>query len=85
MCCWKANISNILTSKPSRILRKKGKTSESINPPLNNHIKLTYNILKNLKDNIISEKEIPELDQYSECNNGILTCMTSEGNYYPYL
>src|SRR5688572_1905243 len=61
------------TSKPSRALRKKGKTSESVNPPLDNHIKLAYNILKNLEDDIVSEKEIPELDQCSECNNGILT------------
>lgn len=40
-----------------------------------NYIKLTYNILRNLEDNIISEKEIPELNQYSECNNEILTCL----------
>jgi HD-GYP domain-containing protein (c-di-GMP phosphodiesterase class II) len=47
------------TSKPSRALRKKGKTSESVNPPLDNHVKLAYNILKNLEDDIVSEKEIP--------------------------
>src|SRR3954452_538435 len=57
------------TSKPSRALRKKGKTSESVNSPLT----IMYNILKNLEDDIVSEKEIPELDQCSECNNGILT------------
>jgi hypothetical protein len=60
------------TLKPSRTLRKKGKTSESVNLPLNNHIKLAYNILKNL-DDFVSEKAIPELDQCSECNNEILT------------
>ena len=62
----------MLTSKQSRALRKKGKTSESINPSLDNHMKLAYNILKNLKDDIIVDKEIPELDQCSECNNETL-------------
>src|SRR5688572_13933465 len=32
-----------------------------------------YNILKNLEDNIVGDKEIPELDQCSECNNEVLT------------
>ena len=61
------------TSKQSRALRKKGKTSESVNPSLDNHMKLAYNILKNLEDDIVVDKEIPELDQCSECNNEILT------------
>ena len=60
------------TSKQSRALRKKGKTSESVNLSLDNHMKLAYNILKNLEDNILGEKEIPELDKCSECNNEIL-------------
>jgi len=54
------------------MLRKKGKTSESVNPSLDNHMKLAYNILKNL-DDIVVDKGIPELDQCSECNNEILT------------
>ncbi|RGB22518.1 hypothetical protein C1646_775956 [Rhizophagus diaphanus] len=41
------------TLKPSRALRKKGKTSESVNSPLDNHVKLAYNILKNLEDDIV--------------------------------
>ena len=61
------------TSKQSRALRKKGKTSESVNPSLDNHMKLAYNILKNLKDDILGDKEIPELDQCLEYNNKILT------------
>ncbi len=60
------------TSKQSRALRKKGKTLESVNSSLNNHMKLAYNILKNLKNDIIVDKEILELDQYLECNNIIL-------------
>ena len=60
------------TSKQSRALRKKGKTSESVNPSLDNHTKLAYNILKNLEDDILGEKEIPELDKCLECNNEIL-------------
>ena len=35
-------------------------------------MKLAYNILKNLEDDIVVDKEIPELDQCSECNNEIL-------------
>src|SRR5436853_7897725 len=62
----------MLTSKQSRALRKKGKTSE-FNLSLDNHMKLAYNILKNLEDDIVVDKEIPELDQCSECNNEILT------------
>ncbi len=54
-------------------MRKKGNTSESVNPSLDNHMKLAYNILKNLEDDIVVNKEIPELDQCSECNNEILT------------
>src|SRR5437763_4391232 len=65
--------SNMLTSKQNRALRKKGKTSESVNQSLVNHRKLAYNILKNLEDDIVVDKEIPELDQCSECNNEILT------------
>ena len=60
------------TSKQSRALRKKGKASESVNQSLVNHRKLAYNILKNLEDDILGEKEIPELDKCSECNNEIL-------------
>ena|SRR5256885_15563394 len=60
------------TSKQSRALRKKGKASESVNQSLVNHRKLAYNILKNLEDDILGEKEIPELDKCSECNNKIL-------------
>ena len=62
----------MLTSKQSRALRKKGKASESVNQSLVNHRKLAYNILKNLEDDILGEKEIPELDKCSECNNEIL-------------
>ncbi|GBC50845.1 uncharacterized protein OCT59_022625 [Rhizophagus irregularis] len=36
-------------------------------------MKLAYIILKNLDDDIVVDKEIPELDQCSECNNEILT------------
>src|SRR5437764_14003772 len=61
------------TSNQSRALRKKGKTSESVNPSLDNHMKLAYNILKNLEDDILGDKEIPELERCSECNNEILT------------
>ena len=60
------------TSKQSRALRKKGKASESVNQSLVNHRKLAYNILKNLEDAIVGNKEIPELDQCSKCNNEIL-------------
>ena len=59
------------TSKQSRALRKKGKASESVNQSLVNQRKLAYNILKNLEDDILGDKEIPELDQCSECNNEI--------------
>ena len=52
------------TLKQSRALRKKGKTSESVNPSLDNHTKLAYNILKNLENDIIVDKEIPELDMF---------------------
>jgi hypothetical protein len=61
------------TPKPSRTLRKKGKTPESVNLSFVNQRKLAYNILKNLEDDILGDKEIPELDQCSECNNEILT------------
>ena len=61
------------TSKQSRALRKKGKASESVNQSLVNQRKLAYNILKNLEDDILGDKEIPELEQCSECNNEILT------------
>src|SRR5437764_2455103 len=61
------------TSNQSRALRKKGKTSESVNSSLDNHMKLAYNILKNLEDDIVVDKKIPELDQCSECNNEIST------------
>ena len=61
------------TSKPSRTLRKKGKTPESVNLSFVNQRKLAYNILKNLEDGILGDKEIPDLDQCSECNNEILT------------
>src|ERR1043166_6379862 len=63
----------MLTSKQSRALRKKGKASESVNQSLVNQRKLAYNILKNLEDDILGDKEIPELEQCSECNNEILT------------
>ena len=36
-------------------------------------MKLAYNILKNFEDDIIRDKEIPGLDQCSECNNEVLT------------
>src|SRR6266542_2247892 len=62
----------MLASKQSRTLRKKGKTTESVNLSLANHMKLAYNILKNLEDLIIEGKEIPELDCL-KCNNKILT------------
>src|SRR5256885_417816 len=61
------------TSKQSRALRKKGKTPKSDNLSLDNYKKLAYNILKNLKDTIVGDKEIPELDQCLECNNEVLT------------
>src|SRR5688572_13804547 len=61
------------TSKQSRALRKKGKALESVNQSLVNQRKLAYNILKNLEDDILGDKEIPELEQCSECNNKILT------------
>ena len=60
----KASVSNMSTLKQSRALRKKGKTSESVNPSLDNHTKLAYNILKNLENDIIVDKEIPELDMF---------------------
>ncbi|CAB4390704.1 unnamed protein product [Rhizophagus irregularis] len=60
-------------SKQSRTLRKTGKTPKSDNLSLVNHRKLAYNILKNLKDDILGDKEILELDKCSECNNEILT------------
>ncbi|CAB4393246.1 unnamed protein product [Rhizophagus irregularis] len=66
------------TSKQSRALRKKGKASESVNQSLVNHGKLAYNILKNLEDDILGEKEIPELDKCSECNNEILASPPKE-------
>ena len=52
--------------------RKTGKSPKSGNLSLDNHMKLAYNILKNLEDDIVVDKEIPELDQCSECNNEIL-------------
>jgi hypothetical protein len=59
-----ASISNMSASKQSRTLRKTGKTPKSVKPSLdNNHMKLAYNILKNLEDDIVRDKEIPELDQ----------------------
>ena len=61
------------TSKQSRALRKKGKTPKSDNLSLDNYKKLAYNILKNLEDTIVGDKEIPELDQCLECNNEVLT------------
>ena len=69
----KASVSNMSTLKQSRALRKKGKASESVNQSLVNQRKLAYNILKNLEDDILGDKEIPELEQCSECNNEILT------------
>ncbi|PKY53907.1 hypothetical protein RhiirA4_472385 [Rhizophagus irregularis] len=66
------------TLKQSRALRKKGKASESVNQSLVNHRKLAYNILKNLEDDILGEKEISELDKCSECNNEILASPPKE-------
>jgi hypothetical protein len=69
----KATITTMSASKQSRTLRKTGKTPKSVNLSLVNHRKLAYNILKNLEDDIVGDKEIPELDQCSECNNEVLT------------
>lgn len=66
------------TLKQSRALRKKGKASESVNQSLVNHRKLAYNILKNLEDDILGEKEISELDKCSKCNNEILASPLKE-------
>src|SRR5438045_7555419 len=57
----------------ARHREKKGKTPKSGESSFDNHRKLAYNILKNLEDDIVVDKEIPELDQCSECNNEILT------------
>src|SRR3954454_12291484 len=59
-------------STRSKTLRKKGKTPKSGESSLDNHMKLAYNILKNFEDDIIRDKEIPGLDQCSECNNEVL-------------
>src|SRR6266540_3684156 len=69
----KASISNMSDSTQSKALRKKGKPPKSGKSSLDNHMKLAYNILKNFKDDIIRNKEIPGLDQCSECNNEVLT------------
>src|ERR1044072_3624648 len=61
------------TSKQSRVLRKKGKTPKFGESSLDNHMKLDYNILKNFEYDIVRDKEIPGLDQCSECNNEVLT------------
>jgi hypothetical protein len=53
--------------------RKKGKTPKSDKTSLDNYMKLAYNILKNHEDDIVRDKEIPKLDQCSECNNEVLT------------
>ena len=60
-------------STRSKALRKKGKTPKSGESSLDNHMKLAYNILKNFEDDIVRDKEIPGLDQCSECNNEVLT------------
>ncbi len=58
----KASISNMLGSTQSKASKKKGKTPKSDKSSLDNHMKLAYNILKNFKDDIIRNKEIPGLD-----------------------
>ncbi len=68
----KASIFNMSGSTRSKALRKKGKTPKSGESSLDNHMKLAYNILKNFKDDIVRDKEIPGLDQCSECNNKVL-------------
>ena len=69
----KASISNMSGSTRSKAPRKKGKTPKSGESSLDNHMKLAYNILKNFEDDIVRDKEIPGLDQCSECNNEVLT------------
>ncbi|CAG8693861.1 12483_t:CDS:2, partial [Ambispora gerdemannii] len=51
------------SSEPLKTLREKNKTPESYKPSLVNRRNLAYNILKNLEDDIIRDKEIPELYQ----------------------
>src|SRR6266498_3146010 len=60
-------------STQSKALRKKDKPPKSGESSLDNHMKLAYNILKNFEDNIVRDKEIPGLDQCSECKNEVLT------------
>ncbi|GBB94792.1 hypothetical protein RclHR1_24120004 [Rhizophagus clarus] len=46
--------------------------SEKPRPSLTNYRNLAYNILKYLKDDIVGDKEILELEPCSECMNNIL-------------
>lgn len=53
-------------------------SSDSYHPSLGIHRNLAYNILKYLEDDIVRDKEIPELHRCSECNNEILTLPPKE-------
>ena len=76
--CWQEVLAKLVypicrARHEARHREKKGKTPKSGESSFDNHMKLAYNILKNLEDDIVVDKEIPELDQCSECNNEILT------------
>jgi hypothetical protein len=53
--------------------REKSKITKPCKPSLINHRNIAYNILKYLENDMVENKEIPELGQCSECTNNILT------------
>jgi hypothetical protein len=57
----------MLTSKVSNM------SASEPGPSLSNIRNLGYNILKNLDDELVRDKEISELEPCSECTNDILT------------
>ncbi|CAI2199366.1 20650_t:CDS:1, partial [Funneliformis geosporum] len=54
--------------------REKSNTSSPEHPSLIRYRNLGYNILENINDDLVRDKEIPELGPCSECVSNILTC-----------